>query len=118
MKDYQFESHERTKLVGEMLSAAASSGPQTRAIMLLTQWYEDGEQGEEPDLSGLISWKMECAISTDLTHIYRAKRPAGVFGSEYSREFIGLKRENARRAALRQRRSQGGLEGLKSLLAL
>lgn len=101
MKDYVFESDERTKLVGEMLSAAADSGHQTRAIMLLTQWYEDGEQGEEPDLSHLVPWKTECAISTDLHHIYRAKRPEGVFGSEYDREFIKMKRENARRAAAR-----------------
>jgi hypothetical protein len=101
MKDYEFEADERTKMVGEMISAASDSGPQTLAIMTLTQWHEDGEQGEEPDLSGLVSWKMECAISTDLAHIYRAKRPEGVYGSEYNREFIRIKRENKRRAAAR-----------------
>lgn len=103
MKDYQFEADERVKMVGEMISAASDSGPQTVAIMVLTQWYEDGEQGEEPSLSGLVSWKLECAISTDLAHVYRAKRPEGVYGSEYSREFIRIKRENKRRAAARNK---------------
>jgi hypothetical protein len=105
MTDYVFESDVRVRLVGEMLTAAANSGHQTRAIMLITQWHEDGKQGEEPDLSGLVSWKMECAISTDLTHIYREKRPEGVFSSQYSREFINLKRENARRAARARNKS-------------
>lgn len=114
MKDYQFESIERTALVGEMLSAAADNGAQTRAIMLLAQWYENDEQGEEPDLSGLVSWRMECAISTDLKHIYRAKRPEGVFGSEYDREFIKIKRENARKAAARAK-AKGPLARLLTL---
>lgn len=101
MKDYQFEADERMKLVGEMLSAAANNGQQTVAIMTLAAWYDDGEHGDEPDLSDLVTWKMECAISTDLHHIYRAKRPEGVYGSEYNREFIRIKQENKERAARR-----------------
>jgi hypothetical protein len=96
---YEIPENERKALVREMLREAASNGHQTRAIQLLVDWHEGGKQGEEPELSGLVSWKMECAIFSDLTHIYREKLPEGVFGSQYNREFIRIKRENARKAA-------------------
>jgi hypothetical protein len=103
MTEYEIPESERKALVREMSQAAADNGQQTRAIQILVDWHEGGRQGEEPDLSGLVTWKMECAISSDLTHIYREKLPEGHFGSQYDREFIRIKRENARKAEQRRR---------------
>jgi hypothetical protein len=114
-KTYELEADVRTKLVGEMISAAADSGPQTRAIMTLVQWHEEGAQGEEPDLSGLVTWKVECAIASDLAHIYREKLPEGVYGSQYDRQFVKLKEKNARRAAARRAAKRSTLGTLLNL---
>jgi hypothetical protein len=70
------------------------------------------------DIAGL-TWKMACAISTDLKHIFREERPEGVYGSEYERTFVRLRQEARRMARIRQsRKGPDGLDTLRNLLSL
>lgn len=101
-KNFEHSAQVRSNLTKEMLDAAKGRTKDLRAISLYIDWHESDESGQEPDVSLLVSWKTECAISSDLSHIYRAARPEGVYGSEYSGEYRRIRHENARKAAARR----------------
>lgn len=119
MTEFEYDQQTRMSLVVEMLEAAGDNGHQAQAINSYVRWYEQGQSYPEPDISGLVTWKMECAITSDLAHIYREKLPEGTFGSQYGREYIRIRRENARRAAQRRKnKQQSGMGLLRSLMTL
>lgn len=126
MKNFAHSERDRHDFVKEMLEAAAGNTKAARAQLLaiedLRSWYANGEQGEEPvieDIDGL-TWKMACLISSDMHHIFREVRPAGVYGSEYERGFVRARRDAKRKADAkrRARNSKDGLGALRAALIL
>lgn len=125
MKNFALSDRDRHDFVKEMLAEAAGNTKAARAQLLaiedLRSWYVNGERGEEPvieDIEGL-TWKMACLISSDMAHIFRAERPAGVYGSEYDRGFIKARREARRKAQARQtKRNPSGMDLLRAALTI
>jgi len=118
-KNYEFDNTARMTLVAEMLGAAKGKPKEQQAINSYVAWHQAEETYPEPDVSGLVSWSVECAIASDLGHIYRAKRPEGVFGSEYTGEYRKIKAANARKAAARRaKKNQTGMDKIRAALTI
>lgn len=98
--EYEIEQPIRDEFICQMMDVAR--GKERKAIDLYLEWHNAGEVDPEPEISDLVSWRIECAISSDFRHLYRAKLPEGTFGSQYEGEYLKIKRENARRAAVKK----------------
>lgn len=98
--EYEIEKSVREEMIYQMLDIAR--GKERKAIDLYLEWCEAGQVDPEPEVSDLVSWKIECAISSDFAHLYREKLPEGVFGSQYEHGYVRIKQENARKAAKRR----------------
>ncbi len=121
--NFDLDADTRRELVEEMLSMAQGGSRAIRgqrtAIETLVAWYEGGKQGGEPfaeDVEG-VTWKMACAISSDLARIFHEAVPEGVHINEYAREYVRLRREAIRLSQIRQKR-KNGLGHLRSMLTL
>ncbi len=119
-KNYAIEQSQRMEIIVQMLEAAKGRAKEQQAINSYVAWCEAEESYPEPDVSGIVSWRIECAIATDIRHLYREERPEGVFGSEYSGEYLRIKREAARKAEARKRArdAETGIEMLRTLFTL
>lgn len=125
MTNFDLSPDTRRELVDEMLSMAEgtkkSQRAQRAAIQALVAWHESGKEGLEPyaeDVDG-VTWKMACAISSDLSRIFHEELPEGVYANQYERQYVRLRRDAIRLANIRQsRKKQDGLGHLRSLLTL
>jgi len=125
MIDFDLDAETRSSFVDEMLGMADGKNKAIRgqraAIEALVAWHEGGKQGEEPyaeDVDG-VTWKMACAISSDLARIFHQALPEGTYANQYGREYVTLRRQAIRVARNRQQnRSKSGMDQLRSMLTL
>ncbi len=100
---YVHPAPQRRAWIREILNCASDKPNHRRYAAALADYWATatpGDKSREPSPQDLgltgVSWSVECALSTDFSHIHRLPRAAGHYGSEYSREYIAL-RERAHR---------------------
>lgn len=126
---YRYNDQQRAEWIVDIL-AVADDRPSHRAYALaLAEYWATASPGDDsaepaPESSwGKISWKIECALTADFAAIHQPPKAPGVYGGEYSREYVRL-RKDARRAALlaarerRQREERTATETLADLLTV
>ncbi|MEV6403885.1 hypothetical protein AB0M58_13195 [Streptomyces bobili] len=100
---YAHSAPHRRAWIREILKHASDKPNHRRYAAALADYWATatpGDKSREPSpldlgLTG-VSWPVECALSTDFSHIHRPPRAEGHYGSEFSHEYITL-REKARR---------------------
>lgn len=98
---FEHDGQLRQELLAELGAAVRDRKPHRLYFERLRDFYADrepGDRGEPPtgdDIPGL-TFKVAAILDSDFTHIFIAKRPEGVYGSQYERGYIRM-REAARR---------------------
>lgn len=120
----RYTDEQRDTHLAAIAAAAADKPGHARYLATLAAHYQaGGTEDTEPTATGIdgITWKIECALSADVTALYSSAPAPGMHGGGYERQYLkarGAHRKTAALASATRRRNDEHAISLEGLLTL